>query len=104
MWIELLKKEIKIKGASRVACELGVSKSTISLVCNGKYPAGMGKIEERIRKIYSNNGMIECPVLGPVSPADCAENWQRAKAIGNRASNPQTIKLYHQCRRCGIRQ
>lgn len=104
MWIEILKKEVQARGVNKVAIELGVSKSTISLVCNGKYPAGMGKIEERIKKIYSNDGMIECPELGQVSPADCAGNWQRAKAIGNRASNPQTIRLYHQCRQCDIRQ
>ncbi|NLW36259.1 MAG: hypothetical protein GXY80_12415 [Syntrophorhabdus aromaticivorans] len=104
MWINLLRTHVKVKGIRQVAVELGVSKSMISLLCNDKYPASTANIEARIRKVYGNNGLIECPILGQISAARCAETWGRAKAIGNRASNPETIRLYHRCRQCGTRK
>lgn len=103
MWIEILKREVEVKGLNCVAHELGVSKSTVSLVCNGKYPGGTDKVEKRIAKIYGNNGMVDCPVLETISPAKCADAWKKAKLIGMKASNPETLRLYKTCLNCAVR-
>ena len=103
MWIEILKKEVETRGLNQVSHELGLSKSTVSLVCSGKYPGGTGKVEERISKVYGNNGQINCPVLGVISPSKCAEIWHRAKRIGMKAGNPETLKLHSSCRMCTVR-
>ena len=103
VWIEILKKEVETRGLRQISHELGLSKSTVSLVCSGRYPGGTGRVEERIKKMYGNNGQIDCPVLGIISPAKCAETWHRAKLIGMRAGNPETLRLYNACRTCTVR-
>lgn len=104
MWIEILKRQVDQKGPRQVAKELGVSRSTIDLVCQDKYQASTDKIIERVKSIYGNNGHVLCPVLGEISPNLCAEKWTLAKKIGMRAGNPDTLRLYKTCLNCGIRK
>ena len=104
MWVEMLKQEVAAKGLKQVGKELGVSKSTVSLVCQGKYPAATEKIQERVAAIYGNNGKVTCPVLGVISPNRCAEIRERAKRIGGMAGNPETLRLYKTCVKCGVRR
>lgn len=103
MWIEILKRQVEARGLKCVAAELGVSKSTVSLVCNGKYPGGTARIEERIMKIFGTKGHVACPIQGEISPARCAETRRRAQAIGMKASNPETLRLYKTCLGCSVR-
>ncbi len=104
MWIEILRKEVKAKGPKQVAQELGISRTTVDLVLQGKYRADTKKIEERIKAIYGRNGKILCPVLGEITPLRCAESWNRAKKIGMIVSNPHNLKLYKTCLKCSIRR
>lgn len=104
MWIEILRREVAAKGPKRVALELGVSRSTVDLVVQGKYSASTRRIESRVERIYGKNGLIECPVKGSLTPLECAENFRRAKAIGMRAGNPETLRLYRACAECGTRR
>ncbi len=104
MWIEILKKEVKAKGPEQVAMELGVSRPTVDLVCQGKYGADTKKVQERIKNIYGHNGNVLCPVLEEISPLKCAETWNRAKKIGMLAGNPETLKLYKTCLNCSVRR
>ena len=104
MWIDLLKNEVAAKGLKQVAKELGVSKSTVSLVTQGKYRANTMKVQERIAAIYGNNGNVNCPVLETISPNRCAETWEKAKRIGSMVSNPDTLRLYKTCVKCAIRR
>jgi DNA-binding transcriptional regulator YdaS (Cro superfamily) len=104
MWIEILKKEVAARGAKQVARELGVSRTTVDLVCHGKYPGSTRRVEERISAIYGANGKVSCSVLGEISPARCVEAWQRAKLIGMKAGNPETLRLYKACLNCTIRR
>lgn len=103
-WIEILRREVQAKGPKAVARELGVSRSTVDLVCQGKYGADTGRIEKRIENIYGHQGGVECPVKGRLTPSGCAENYRRAKAIGMRAGNPETLRLYHACLKCSVRR
>lgn len=104
MWLEILRKEVSQKGAKQVARELGISRSAVDLVSQGKYKASTSKIEERVRAIYGQNGGVACPVLGEIAPSACAEKWNRAKKIGMRAGNPETLRLYKACLQCAIRR
>ena len=100
MWIEILKKEVSGKGPKQVALELGVSRTTVDLVCQGKYPGSTRRMEERIRAIYGMTGFVACSYLGEISPLKCAETWARAKKIGMKAGNPETLRLYRACAHC----
>lgn len=104
MWIDILKNEVETKGLKQVAKELGISKTTVSLVAQGKYQASTKKVQEKIAAIYGNNGEINCPVLGTISPDKCAETREKAKRIGNMVSNPDTLRLYKTCIKCAIRR
>ena|SRR5208337_2751299 len=103
MWIELLRKEIAAKGAKQVAHELGVSRTTVDLVCHGKYPGSTERVEKRIKAIYGANGRVLCPVLDEITPLRCADSWSKAKKIGMKAGNPETLRLYKACSKCTVR-
>ncbi len=104
MWIEILRREVAAKGPKQAAHELGVSRTTVDLVCRGKYPGSTRRMEERIKAIYGTRGMLVCPKLGEISPLQCADKWSKAKKIGMKASNPETLRLYKACSRCTIRR
>ncbi len=103
MWIEILRREVAAKGPKQVAAELGVSRTAIDLLCNNKYPGNTKKMEARVKAIYGKEGKIACPVLGTIDPLRCAETWRRAQAIGMKAGNPDTLKLYNACQSCSVR-
>ncbi|MGA2107442.1 MAG: hypothetical protein ABSH25_07345 [Syntrophorhabdales bacterium] len=103
MWIEILKREVAAKGPKQVAQELGVSRTTVDLVCRDQYPGSTHKVEERIRAIYGANGQVVCTVLGEISPLRCADTWSKAKKIGMKAGNPETLRLYKACSKCTVR-
>lgn len=99
---EFLNEMIRTKGKKQVAYELGVSLSTLVLYLHGKYPSHK-KIEERIKKIYGPEG-IHCPILGLISPAECARAYELARKVGILVSNPQKLRLYKECLKCKIRK
>lgn len=103
MWIEILRKEVAAKGAKQVATELGISRTSVDLVCQGKYQASTEKIEDRVKMIYGNGGLVSCSILGEISPIRCAETWDRAKKIGLKCGNPETLRLYKTCLNCSVR-
>jgi hypothetical protein len=102
-WLNTLQAEVAAKGPKQVARELGVSRTTVDLVCQGKYQASTDKIQERVSSIYGNAGIIVCPVLGEILPIRCAETWDRAKKIGLKCGNPETLRLYKTCINCSTR-
>jgi hypothetical protein len=104
MWIEILRKEVEAKSPKIVAAEIGYSRTTVDLVLKGTYTGSLDKVKERVMAIYGHNGNVICDVLGVISPSRCADNWDRAKRIGNRASNPDTLRLYNTCLRCSVRK
>jgi len=101
MWREILIDEIEKKGIKEVAHELGVSTSMLTLIKAEKYP-NTERIAKRVGRIYGNGG-IDCPVLGHINPAVCAEKWNLAKKIGMKAGNPETLRLYKSCLNCSLR-
>jgi transcriptional regulator with XRE-family HTH domain len=104
MWIEILKEELEKRGLTQVAKDLELSKPTVSLVSNGKYPANTKKVEERIMKVYGTYQKIGCPILGAITQTKCVETRMRARLIGMKAGNPETLRLYKTCETCNRRE
>jgi len=100
-WINELKREVAARGLGQVARELNVSKTTISLCLSGKYQASTDKIRDRVTVIYAEGG-IDCPVLGTITPMACADSRDKANKIGLKAGNPESLKLYVFCLKCGL--
>ena len=101
-WLKILRQHLKEKGATQVSQELDYSKTTINQCVNGKYPKPE-KVELRVMAIYGNNGEVECPVLGKLSPRKCADHHDRAKKVGLRVGNPDTMRLHKTCLQCPVR-
>lgn len=103
-WLEIMKHAVRQSSQGQVAKELGVSKAMVSLVLHGKYKADTAQIQTKIKKIYGSGGVVRCPVMGSISPEKCADTHEKAKKIGFRAGNPETLRFYKQCRECEIRR
>lgn len=104
MWIEILRREVAAKGPRQVAKELGISRAAVDLALRGQYRASTRRIEQRVAAIYGSGGRVDCRVLGEVSPARCAETWRKARLIGMKAGNPETLRLYKACLTCSKRK
>jgi hypothetical protein len=103
-WLKILKQQVEAKGAAAVAREVGISPASLSLVLAGKYPAKTDNVERKVIAIYgSASGLVNCPLLGEIEPAACAQNFNLAKKIGVRCGNPATLKLYKTCIKCAVR-
>jgi hypothetical protein len=102
-WLEILRQRSDLVGMAEVAREMGVSNATISLLLSGKYPASTEKMERRTMKMYGANGHVVCQVLGEITPAKCAELWNRAKKLGVKGGNPKVIKQHKACLKCDLR-
>jgi len=94
MWLTLLTAAVNGSSKAQVALDLGVSRTTISLVMNGKYPASTEKIESLVMALYSR---VECPHLGESIPITeckrhCSENAP--------TSSPRAMRLWRACQTC----
>lgn len=103
--ISLLRQQVAAKGQAAVARELGISKTAVSQILNGKYQASTEHVESRVMRLYGNRGALVCPHREEeISPAECAETYNRAATVGLRATgNPDTMRQHHACRHCPVR-
>ncbi len=101
-WLDILRAKVKEQGTKQTAKELGIARSSLSLALAGNYPASTKQIERKVLRMYGKDAIL-CPVAGAITPAQCAENWRKAKEIGLKAGNPETLRLYAECKRCEMR-
>ena len=95
---------------NRAAKRCGLSREQIvdkmneiaAMVAKGTYPARTDKIEARVLAVYGG-ATVTCPVLGGIDAAACAAHQDRAKRIGLRAGNPETLRLFKCCSNCPVR-
>lgn len=100
MWIDLIRTALAAPGASMgtVAADLQLSRTTVSLVLSGKYPASTDKIEARVLQTY---GRVQCPFLGTeLSGAQCADYHQRQAPT----SSPFAMRHWRACQQCPNRR
>lgn len=91
-WLTILREQVKTQGQRKVADAMGVSTTTISQVCNEKYPGDMQRIQALVESVYLTKTVI-CPVLGEIAWHKCHQHQQNEYT-----SNPQKLRLYRACR------
>jgi hypothetical protein len=97
-WLELLRDRVKNSSMGRIAFELGVSRTTISLVLSGKYPARTDKIAGRVTDIYAR---IQCPFLArEISGSECRDFHTRETPT----SSPFAMRHWRACQSCSNRR
>lgn len=95
-WFELLVKAAAAHpaGIQGVADDLGVSRTAISLVLGGKYPARTNKIAAKVIDQYARH---TCPHTGvEISHAECRSLSTSAVPT----SSPQAMRYWRVCRTC----
>lgn len=94
MWLDLLTEAVNKSSKQAVADDLGVSRTTISLVMNDNYPASTDKIEEKVINFY---GRLDCPHTGEqITIADCKQHHTSAAPT----SSPRAMRLWRACQVC----
>jgi len=94
--MQLLREACEATSQADVARKLGYSPSAINQVLKGSYP-DPANILALVEKEYRKEATINCPVVGPITPAKCIEHRKRPFA----ATNPTRVALYRRCPSCG---
>ncbi len=96
MWLNLLRAAVDVPGATiqAVADKLDLSRTTISLVLDGKYPAKTDRIAARVLDVYARH---TCTHTGAeITHAEC-------RALATSAvptSSPQAMRHWRACQCC----
>lgn len=94
MWLELLRRAVDETSQQAVADKLEISRATVSLIVNGKYPARTDRIARRVLVAYSN---VICPFLEEqISAARCRDYHTRAAPT----SSPYAMRHWRACQGC----
>ncbi|MCH7371057.1 transcriptional regulator [Aeromonas sp. MR16] len=94
-WLEVLRQAVASSSLAVMAERLGISRTTISQVCNEKYPGDLVRIQGLVESVLMGH-TVECPILGRIPQHQCQAH-QRRKA-GDVGSTPNEIRLYKACR------
>lgn len=101
-WLSLLQAE-KAGGKSiaQIGREIGMKRSSLSLLMSGKYPAGLEKVTRKfepiVLKLYG--AKVACPHLGHgISLDTCAAHANAPMTM----SSPAKLKHWSACQRCEI--
>lgn len=94
MWLDLLREAIAASSKDNVAKKIGVSRTQVSLIANGKYNADTRHFEKKFMAVYSR---LHCPHLGEdITHETCRNNHNRAAPT----SNPREMKHWRACQTC----
>ena len=97
--LALLESAITATSANKVARDLGISSTAISLIRSGKYPASPETILTKVAELYSVETLV-CPVLGEITLGRCADERRTPFS----ASSPQRVALFRACQQCTRRK
>lgn len=93
-WLAILKQAVEATSMTAVASKLDVSRTTISLVLSGKYPAKTDKIAAKVLDMFAR---ITCIHTGAeITHAEC-------RALSTSAvptSSPQAMRHWRACQSC----
>lgn len=93
-WRDLLLAKVAATSKKVVAEELRLSRTTVSLVVDGKYPAATTTIEKRVLEVYAR---FICPHLEQeISQATCRSHHESNAPI----SSPRAMKHWRACQTC----
>lgn len=93
-WLTILKQAVDKSSRQAVADKLDVSRTTISLVLDNKYPAKTDKIAAKVLDMFAR---IACTHTGAdITHAEC-----RALSTSSvPTSSPQAMRHWRTCQRC----
>ncbi|WP_299494922.1 helix-turn-helix transcriptional regulator [uncultured Shewanella sp.] len=91
-WKTILAEQAKTHGQVTVADELGVSKTVVSQLINGKYPGDLTRMQALVEGAYMAK-TVQCPIIGDIPLHQC-DKYQR----NTLTSHPTRLKLYRACR------
>lgn len=93
-WRRLLQAAVEVASITDVAAKIGLSRTAISLVMGGKYPAKTDKIAARVLDVYDR---IVCPHSGDeITHIAC-----RALSTSSvPTSSPQAMRHWRACQSC----
>lgn len=93
-WMDLLISAVEASNKAQVAENLGVSRTTVSLVVDGKYPAKTDRIAAKVIELY---GRVTCPHLGvEISLSEC-KTYHTGQVP---TSSPRAMKHWRACQTC----
>lgn len=94
-WFELLKTQIAAKTMRVVADELNYSKTTLSLIINGKYG---DKTTDRVRdKVLTTYAQVHCPYQNQMlAMGDCVA----LATVAAPTHNPLKMQQWRACQSC----
>lgn len=97
-WTELFTAAVADTSAAEVARRLGVSRTAVSLIHNGKYPASTERFATRVLTVY---GRVACPHLQAEIPfAECRAHHTREAPT----SSPFAMRHWRACQGCPNRR
>ncbi len=92
-WVEMLREACERTSQRRVARQIGSNPTTICQVLRGTYRHATDDIEAIVRAHLSPES-IECPALGRISSARCAQEQREPFS----AANPVAVRRFRACR------
>lgn len=99
-WIAVLRAEqARGRSIAAIARELGMPRPSLSLLINGKYPAGLDRVTARYGPavLLRYRAKVACPHLGRgMERAECA----RHAAAPMTMSSPSKLRHWRACQRC----
>lgn len=97
-WLDLLRQAVAASSMTAVADKLIVSRTAISLVLAGKYPAKTDKIAAKVLDTYARHICTHTGI--EITHAQC-----RATATANTpTSSPQAMRQWRACQSCEFKQ
>lgn len=94
MWLELLKSAVDRSSKQAVARDLGISRTAVSLVVDGKYPAKTDAIEKKVIEVY---GSVPCPHLDQEISLNQCRSYHQSEVP---TSSPRAMKHWQACQGC----
>lgn len=99
-WISLLQAERDAgRSIAEIAREVGIPRASLSLLINGKYPAGLDKVTAKYgpRVLMRYRAKVDCPHLRrSIGVAECALHAAAPMTM----SSPSKLKHWRSCQRC----
>ncbi|WP_297892949.1 helix-turn-helix transcriptional regulator [uncultured Desulfovibrio sp.] len=94
-WMHLLDRAVAATSVAEVARRLGVARSSLSLLINGKYPGGTDNMAARVMDVLAE----PCPVYGG---GRTSESCVSRRAEPMPTSNPFALRQWRMCQLCNL--
>lgn len=95
-WRVLLDRAVEDSNIQAVADRLDLSRTTLSLVVNDKYPARIDKVAARVMDVL---GRVGCPYLGVEITREQCREFHTLRAP---TSSPREMRHWRACQGCEI--